>query len=231
MVHLFHGEHVAASRRELTQFREKFAKREVVMLDGRTVTTTDLVEATQTASLFGTDRLVIVENLMSRRIGKKNPDGQAFTAIITNLPPETEIVFWEEKEIPKTILTILPKTVDIALFKPDRIIFSFVESLFPGNTREMLAHFEASLKKDTPEMIFAMLVRQFRYLLMVKDLGQNVTELSGWQRSRFLRQTERFTMPQLLDFYRHLLTTDVTIKSGTTPMSLTQELRLFLVSI
>lgn len=231
MIHLFHGENTEASRQELSQLREKYMNKEVVVLDGRTLSVTDLVQATESASLFQTERLVIIENLFSQQLSKKNTDSKPFLNILSLLPKNIEAVFWEAKELPKTTISLFPKTTDIALFKPHRVIFSFVESLIPGNTREMLSHFEASLKNDAPELIFVMLVRQIRYLLLIKDMGLKVTGLSPWQKSKFMRQAEKFTVSDLLSLYQKLLDIDVTIKTGISPFSLSRELRLFLLKL
>lgn len=231
MLHLFHGESIEASRKELVTLKEKYKNGEVVSLDGRSMTATDLIQATESTSLFGGNRLVVVENLFSKRLKKKTQDFDKFTQMINHLPHETEIVFWEEKEQPKTILGFFPKNTDIALFRPDRMIFTFVESLRPGYTENILDNFHAAIKKDAPEFIFVMVVRQLRYLLMVKELKKEVKELSPWQLSKFMRQGQYFTLQKLLDLYGKLLEIDVRIKSGETPFSLTQEMRLFLLEI
>lgn len=231
MLHLFHGELIEASRKELTTLKEKYRGGEVVSLEGKSLTAADLIQATESGSLFGNNRLVVVENLFSRRLKKKTQDFEEFTQLISRLSREAEIVFWEEKEQPKTILGLFPKSADIALFRPERMIFTFVESLKSGNTEIMLDNFHLAIKKDVPELIFTMIIRQFRYLLMVKELKKEVKELTPWQLTKFMRQAEYFTLEKLIDLYRKILEIDVKIKSGETPFSLTQEIRLFLMEI
>lgn len=230
MIHLFHGEHVEASRKELAELKANYIKGEVVELDGKTLSVTDLITATETGSMFDQKRLVIVENLFAR-LNKKRGEKDEFLVCLNRFPKDTEIVFWEAKELPKTLINEFPKSTDVALFRPHRSVFSFVESLRPAREKELLDYFDLALSSESPEMIFAMLVRQFRYLIMVKDLGKNVKDLSPWQISRFLKQSQYFTLPHLLEMYKKLLEIDVKIKTGVSPFNLTQELQLFLINI
>lgn len=231
MIHLFHGDNSDASRKELALLREKHAGKEIVVLEGKKVTVTELKQATESTSLFGTERVVIVENLLKHRLTPKSKDDNEVVAFIKNLPKEVEIVFWEDKEIGKTILSHFPKNIDLAVFRHPREIFTFVESIRPGNTVAMLELFNQSTLHDEVELLFAMLVRQFHYIIMVKDMGKNVAELTPWQTAKFAKQAENFTLKDLIIHYGQLLDIDVKIKTGATPFNLTQEVKLFLISI
>lgn len=231
MIHIFHGEQIEASRQELTTLRAKFTANEAIVLNGKTVSITDLLQATQSDSLFGGRRLVIVENLLSQRFGKKSAEQAAFSQTISQIPAETEVVFWEDKEIGKTILGLYSKQADVALFKPDRHIFAFVESIRPGSFPITKTLFHKCLQRESAEFVFSMLIRQFRYLIMVKELGNHLTELSPWQATKLAKQAQSFSQPQLLSLYEQLLQIDVTMKSGTGAFTLAEEIELFLTKI
>ncbi len=230
MIHLFHGEQTENSRNELATLKEKFRGAEIIIIDGKTATVTDLKQATEAGTLFGDLRLIIVENLLSRRLNKKSSDADEISQWLTQLPTSFELVFWEEKELGKTILGILPKQTDIALFKPDRTIFTFVDKLRPNN-EQLLGQLSEALGHDSAEMMFAMVVRQFRLLIMAKDLDKNNLGLSPWQAGKLTKQAAYFTLPQLIDLYQQLLDIDVKIKTGTTPFNLEKELELFLIKL
>lgn len=230
MIYLLHGESTVASRTELGQLREKFKNHEVVIFDGKTVTPTQLLQATQSTSLFGTNRLVVVENLFSKRLAKKSTDIVDFAYVLSQLDTSQEIIFWEEKELGKKMLELLPAKTDRALFRPDRSLFAFVDGLKPGDGRHMLPLFERTLEKDAPEIVFALLVRQCRLLLMVKN-GQTPEELAPWQTRKFHLQATHFTLPQLLALYKRLFEIDVKIKTGGTPFTLREELQTLLATL
>lgn len=231
MLHLFHGDNIEASRRELQNFRGKFKDSEVIVLDGRRVTFTELKQATESTSLFGADRLVVIENFLSKRLSPRPKDTDELIILIKNIPSSSELVFWEDKEIGKTIISFLPKNIDLAVFQYPRELFNFLDSIRPGKGAEIVERFGDVVTHDSAEMIFAMLIRQFRFLIMVKDLGKKVTELTPWQAAKFSRQAEGFTLKDLIDLYGQLLDIDIKIKSGTTPFNLTQEMKLFLINI
>ena len=231
MIHLFHGENITASRRELTLLREGHAKDEIVVFDGKKVTPTELIQATESTSLFTLRRLVIVENLFSKRATLKSKELDTFAEILKKFPKDTEIVFWEEKELGKTLLGLFSKETDIALFRPDKMLFTFIESIRPNTTKTLISLFDKSLQKDAAEMIFVMLVRQLRFLIIAHEVGTKIPELAPWQAKKFATQAQYFSYPQLITLYEHLLEIDVKIKTGATPFTLAEEIRLFLVKI
>ncbi len=231
MLHVFHGNNVVASRKELHSWREKYLTQEIVNLNGKTVTATDLVQATESTSLFGTERLVIVENIFSVQYVRKSKEVEKFVGFLKAIPGHIRVIFWEEKEISKSILSLMPKNTDIALFRPDRQIFTLVESLKPGNTQKMLELYRVCLSLDSPEMIFTMVVRQIRILLMSKDLGKNLPDLSPWQISKVYSQAPLFTQAKLLYLYRNSLDIDIRMKTGSAAFDLTKELELFLIDM
>ena len=226
MFHLFHGENVDASRKELQAWREKYVEREVIILSGKSNSFTDLVQAAESGSLFQKDKLVLAENFFA----SKKIEAKALLTWLKRLPTTTEIIFWEEKELSKTLLNLFPKTTDIALFRFEKSVFSFLESLRPGITSDLVANFDYCLQTAPSELVFSLLVRQLRYLIMVKDATASI-DLSPWQLGKFRRQAEIFTLTQLLTLYRKLLQIDVKIKTGQTPFTLAEEIRLFLVKI
>src|SRR3989344_2434499 len=220
MIHLFHGENIVVSRKEMQLLKEKNRQKELVLLDGKKMSITEFIQATESTSLFGSQRLVIVENAFSRRFNAKSKELPSFLLQVKRIPPETEVLFWEEKELGKTVLSGLPRSTDIALFKPDRYVFTFTEAIKPKNTAQLLVLFDKACQKDAVEMVFAMLVRQFHYLIMIKDLGDRIAELSPWQAKKFATQAQYFSYPQLVALYEHLLEIDVKIKTGQTPFTL-----------
>lgn len=230
MIYFFHGENIDASRKELQKYREKYADAEVVKFDGRTITETDFTQATESSSLFGEVRMVIIENLFSKRATLKSKEIDLWLSRIKKLPDTALVFFWEEKSIGKTVLTHLPKNSDIALFNPEKSIFAFVETLKPGNYTQMLKSFDSVMHEAAAEFVFVMLVRQIRLLIMTKELGKNIG-LPVWMAAKLTKQGESFTLPLLLSLYADLLTIDTRIKSGTSPFVLKDALELWLTKM
>ena len=230
MLHLFHGEHIEASRQELQKLKEKFQHAETVLLDGKSASLTDVRLATETTSLFGGDRLVVIENLLNQKVNKKGAEAQQWLEFIKNIPESSEVVFWENKEIGKLVIRKLPKKIDIALFKPDKSIFAFVESVRPQKVQKSLGLFQDVIRQESAELAFAMLARQMRLLITTKELGKN-SGLSPWQMSKLTGQAQSFTLNQLVTAHLKLIEIDRRLKKGLSAFSLQQEVELWLISL
>lgn len=230
MIHILHGDNTEKSRWELIKLKEAAKLAEVITFDGKTVSFTDLDQALYSNTLFGSDRLVIIE-LLFRRLHKKSTELAAFSEWFKKLAPELHIIFWEDKELTKTQLALFPKKTDIALFKIDKNVFAFTESLRPGNGQKMQELLHLALLDDAAELIFALLVRQLRLLIMVSDRGQDAVQLAPWQASKLVKQASFFRLADLVQLYRQLLVIDGKIKTSNSPFTLSQELELFVTKI
>ncbi len=130
MITLLHGENLIASRQELNKIKTKF-KGEIVDLDGATLSETNFIQATQSNSMFGDARLVIIENIPK-----------------FDLPETTiEVVIWVGKKVTP------PKNVTNLEFKTPPSIFKFLNNMTVPN-------FRAALKDNDIQFIFIMMTRQ-----------------------------------------------------------------------
>ncbi|PJE67598.1 hypothetical protein COU95_01515 [Candidatus Shapirobacteria bacterium CG10_big_fil_rev_8_21_14_0_10_40_9] len=221
MIKIIHGDNIVQSRKRLTEILEKARKEgtEIVYLDGTKVTITEVRSALESGSLFGKNRLVVIENL------KEKPE------ILTYLKKgkfDNDLILWEQKEIKREIIP----GVELEIFKLPPLIFSFLESIRPGSSKESLRLLSELKKGEEPEMIFYMLVRQFRFLILARDLGDSgLSDLSLWQQKKFLKQAENFSLEQLLEIYRKLLEIDFKQKTSSDPYSLSSRLDLLTAEI
>lgn len=207
--------------------------KEIVALDGKKVNLTDLKQALEARSLFGQEKSVVVENLISlkhKSIKTKKQPGDIFD-YLKSLPGDVDLVLWEGKKIDGRQL-IRFKNAKIQLFKTPAIIFKFLESIRPGNARLMLNLLGSCLKTEPAELVFYMTVRQLRMLLLVKDLGKKgAPRLAPWQHIRLTSQANCFTMDKLLKVYKELLKIDWQQKTGRAPFDLRKSLELLLVDL
>ena len=231
MLHLFHGENIELSRKELIALKESFLGGEIINLNGKIASFTDIYQATQSDSLFNTKKLVIIENFFVKLGKKKSAIDKNIWKLIQQIPDNLDVVFWEEKKIPKIIINELPKKTDIALFEIDRLIFNLMDSIIPNQTSLLLHKIENVIKNDSSELVFAMLVRQFRLLIMVKEMNKSIPDLSPWQISKLNKQAQYFESEKLLELYNEILNIDVRMKTSSGAFNLTDELKLFLIKI
>lgn len=227
MITLLHGDNVESSRSELVRLRAAVKNKEVRVFDGKDLTPQMLVQAVESSSLFGGDVVVVIENLFSK-LGKKPKQANQYATIL--LRADTDIIIWEEKEIGAATVKLLGSKANIVPFKLPTLIFQFLDGLRPNNVHALLTQLERLVARDAPELVFTMLVRRVRQLIMAAD-GVTPEGLQGWQADRLTSQSRLFTMEKLLTMHASLLAMEVSIKTGASPLPLSSLLEQFLIEL
>jgi DNA polymerase III delta subunit len=225
---LLHGENLVASRQDLHErvTVAKQAGKEVVRLDGAKIEVEDLIQALDSGTLFGGERLVVVENLLSR---PKSGAQERLVGVLEGYAGENDLILWEPKEVGQRLVKHVPAQSQVKLFKIPALLFKFLDQIGPYRKKEALAIFADLIKQSSPELVFYMLARQFHLLIQAAD-GQ---KLAGppWLTGKLKRQAEAFQKSSLLTNYEQLFTIDESIKTGQTVMPLEWHLSLFLLTI
>lgn len=227
MIKILHGENIVESRKALTELLADVRNEgtETVSLDGAKTSLTQVRSNLESSSLFGKSRLVIIENLLT---GQKSTTKTKILQYLVEQKFDNDLILWEPKEVSERALNQLPKA-ETKLFRVAPVIFRFLDSLQPGNTREMLRLLEEAKAAEEQEMIFYMIIRQIRLLLTAKD--SDINRLPGWQQKKFLSQSELFTLEQLKKIHQQLLEIDFSQKTSGDPYSLSSRLDLLIASL
>jgi DNA polymerase III delta subunit len=228
MLTIIHGDDTVSSRKILNEERVKEVDTEVIRLDGNKITLAELTVLSQTSSLFESKRVIIIENLLAGAASKQK---EAIFSYLAKLTSPT-IIIWEKEEIGKSILNKYFSKAKIITCQPPALIFKFVENLGAGSTADTLLLFRKVLTQAEAEFVFVMILRQWRHLLIAKDLGQKgLSFLSPWQSRKFMAQARYFTLEQLISSYRNLLAIDYKLKTGKIPYKLSELIDIFLVNL
>lgn len=107
-------------------------------------------------------------------------------------------------------------------------IFQMVDALAAGNTRQALSLYHRLLEQQEPQLVFAMIVRQFRLLLMAREVldegrgAQMAVEIhqSPFVAEKTANQARSYRMSQLVAIYHRLLEIDEAFKTGQMPLDL-----------
>ncbi len=228
---ILHGENIVASRKALEQEVATFKKKgadEIIALDGGKLELTELKQALESTSLLGKNRLVIIENLLSSTKGKRKEEMLDYLKQENRDKP---LILWESKEIGKLGLKKLTSKAKINLFKIPPLIFKFLDSLSSQNKKETLKLLHQCLRTDSPEIVFYMICRQMRLLIIARDLGEKGLPLAPWQQAKFLNQAQKFSLDQLLKIHQRLLRIDYEQKTGKAPMPLASQLDLLITDL
>lgn len=225
-IFIFHGEGTALSRTALQEAitRDKAAGHEIRTLEGDKLLSRDLDSALSTASLFSQESLVI-ENLLSRLRSKEK---DACIALLESYHGDKNIFLWDKKEITKPNLSKLPKA-KVSLSKAPTALFTFLESILPGNAEASLNLLHDVVKSSEDIIVFTMLARQISYLIIIKSATS--PKFAPWQLAKLRAQAGKWTDKQLETLLSELLKIDFAVKTGATKLSYADHLDLLLSTL
>ncbi len=225
---ILHGENIVLSRQKLkekvTEFKEE-TKGEVLLFDG-SVNLIDIQQAFQSLSLLGQHQLVVIENLFG---GRKTKEKEKIIDFIKEIKPNN-LIIWEAKKIDGRILNAFRGQV--LRFDLTPVIFQFLDSLRPGNTKTSLILFHQTLEQLPSEMIFFMITKHLRLLILATDLGkEGLKNMPPWRQGKLINQGNQFGLDKLLSTYKRLLRIDCQQKTGKTLFNLSSQLDLLIASL
>lgn len=102
-------------------------------------------------------------------------------------------------------------------------VFSLVDALATGDTPRALRMLHRLLEEQEPPILYAMIIRQFRLLLLVREMiaergnsAQAAAELriSGYEADKLFSQAPRFSLSRLEAIYHRLLELDEAMKTS-----------------
>lgn len=205
---LLHGDNIVESRDHLLFLKKKHTG-EVIALSGKTLEIDMLIQATQSASLFSENKLIIIENLFSK-LSKVNLD--KILNFLDKNKFDFEIILWEGKALGKRDTNKI-KSFILKQFDIPKLLFKFVESINPLNKQKSLELLYKVRKNASDDFIFLMVVRQIRLLIMAKNLC--LDKMPGWMIHKFKSQADCFSQENLVKLYRKLLLIDIGQKTGS----------------
>ena len=229
MLTILHGDDIVASRNKLTSVADSFRGYDRLNFVGKNTDITDVIQAFEAQSLFGQKKLILLEEFLETK------DKLLIASLLNHLKKDQahEVIFWEPKEIKGELLALFPKSVQTFFFKQEQPLFRFLDAIGPGNAKQMISLFHEVIKRESAELVFYMIIRQFRLLLGVTSGGaiSEVKRLAPWQKARLERQARQFSSEKLIIFYRKLFQIERETKTGLNALPLSVSLDLFLAEL
>lgn len=136
---------------------------------------------------------------------------------------EGSLLFYSDKKLPQTFLKNLPKKIQIENFDLPKIIFSFLDNLYQGNSKKALSLFEEVIKTESMEFIVALMARQFRDLYWVLE-DQRTMTYPSWRLNKLSNQARKYTKLVLGDIIHSLAEIDYQSKTSDIDTRLLLEL-------
>lgn len=239
---IIHGENTIKSRARLTSVLEaaRDAQIDIKRLMGKELTLALLEEAFAASSLFGTENVIVIEELHSLpKSAKKDQLIQAVSLQVNQLLADgtgvitgttiPKVLIWEKRQLTATMLKKFGSAKSEE-FKSSSVLFKWLDGFGVSKDKStQLQELHQIYDQDGAEFLFAMLGRQVRMLLSAKDDGQ----LTGapFMISKLKKQASAFSLDKLLQIHHQLLEIDTTQKTSSTRMTLQQQLDLLVLSL
>jgi hypothetical protein len=246
MLTIIHGNNTAQSRKFFLDEKNKFP--DATILDAEKVNLTDLAQIFEGGGLFGEARYVFIEQLLTKR--KKSADFKDILSYLEKNAGENAIFLWEGKELETASLKLLKNAV-VRPFKLPQTLFQFLDAIKPGNSNTLIKLFHQTVENAETEMIFFMLVRQFRILLALSpvipakvfdavmgtgiqtnaDSIDEIKRMAPWQKDKLQKQAKLFDSSHLLNLYEKLFEIELAQKTGGLSSPLTSTIDFFLLEV
>ena len=228
MIILIHGDNIESSRLAYLKKLHTPETKEVRILDGKTVDTTNFIQTLESASLFGNSLTIGIERLLSTS-SKSDNKIEKYIKILSSQSNDMIIILWEDRIISPSILKKFGNLIKTEIYKYPVLIFQFLDSFVPSKGLYLIPLFQRIVKTEPPEVLFSLLVRRIRDLMKIKD-GVITKELAPWQITRLTTQAKLFTMEKLVKIYQTLGEVEYEVKSGISPLTLSTRIELILTS-
>ncbi len=191
---VLHGEDSARSYVRLTKFVDSARSRGWEIIYD---------QFPNTPSLFGTDRLIVYRDfrlLDSRDI--RNFDKFSGTLVVHH-----------GSDLPAAFIKQMPKDFKMEKFDLPKLLFNFLESLYPGNSTNTIRLLHEVIKTEPVELVFFLLSRHLRDLYWI-SVNQTSTGFPSWKAGKLKTQADRVGSERLKELIRLLAEIDIKVKSS-----------------
>lgn len=229
MIAIIHGNDTAASRAFYIENRQKIADPEI--FEGEKLNFDVLFQALEGNSLFETEKHIFIENFFA----SNKTNSSEFKKIVDYLNSKKDInlFFWEGKELTKAQSLAL-KNSTVKAFNYPQLLFTFLDELKPNNPK-LISLFNKLKENMETELIFYMMIRQFRIMLSLIELSDEKIDearrIAPWQASKLKTQAKYFDKERLKEIYKQLYTIDYKTKFGLNSLNLTKTIDIFLLDL
>lgn len=222
MIYILYGKNIDASYTRLLSLFAKYPDHLKIRLDEKT-TTDEVNTHLYSTTLFKESKLIVFENYL---VKLPKIDLSIFAKAKDHI-----LIFWEKSAVPKNVLSKFTKIAYFEEFKPEPVLFWFLDNIYPGNKKIL-----ATLVQIDPKGLLYQLQNRL-FLLILSKLGasqefvqNNIQKnLQSWQFEKIKRQAGTFTPNSLFSIYNGALKIDYMIKKGQTDIADTTLIKLLLL--
>ena len=146
---------------------------------------------------------------------------------------ESDLFIWEGKKMDARKLGWVKKKGRLEEYSYPKVLFKLVEVVGAVSKGEVLELFNETTSRMPVELVYFMLVRQLRLLLLISHNGvdaaiKETASLQSWMIGKFKAQASSIGQERLKKLYKQILYIDYQQKSGQANLSLKQTLDIWL---
>lgn len=229
MITILHGENINLSREFLNTLKIK--SKQSYTFTHEAFDMEKLIQLVQGSGLFETVDSIFFEDFLT---GKKSEYFSLIEYVNTH-EKQSDFIFWESKKLTAKEISSFKKA-KIQVFKYPPTLFAFLDGLNPRDFQSLIQKFHFALKYTSAELIFFMMIRQFRLMIALADLNTSIQideikNLQAWQKNKLKKQAESFGISNLTKLYKRLFTIESHLKTGFLPLPIEYQIDFFLLSI
>ncbi|MDH5533187.1 MAG: hypothetical protein OEX81_02030 [Candidatus Pacebacteria bacterium] len=223
---VIHGENTAHSRKKLQELitQAKTNSTAITRLEAKRLTAASLQEAMGGNSLFGEDKLIIIEEIHSLPASKRKKE---LIEQIANSGLEN-LILYEKRQLTATMLKKVGNP-QVFEFKISNTLWKFLDQIGGPDKTKIIKLLRESISQNDEFFVYTMIIRQIRMLITAKDGG--VIKGAPFMITKLKGQANRFTLEQLLKTHQQLFNIDIKQKNSQLSLSLGQELDLILLKM
>lgn len=204
---VIHGDHSTKSYERLQVFIKEAKKRSWQVKKLRENSKLSLAEQLVSPDLFSSSNFFILDKIND--ISDKD-----LLWLKTNYSKiDGTLIICHQNTLNKSIIKKLPKNLTVEEFKLPKLIWSFLDSFYPGNAKNTLILLHEVIKNEPIEFVFSLLAKHLRDLFWVKH-DSNIPGYQLWRIGKLARQASKFSSSLLSDIISDLSEIDINVKTS-----------------
>lgn len=219
---ILHGENIVQSRKVLQEQLDSARRlnKDIVRLEAKKLLPSQLEEALGSTNLFGSDTLIVIEELFSLPPSQRKKD---LNTLLSKTNTDTEIILWEKRSLTATMIKPFPGAI-VQEFKASSYVFTWLDLLGTVDKQKLLQAFHTALQHEDEQFCFIMFIRQIRLLIQAKE---NVP-IAGppFMITKLKKQAQALQLESLLAIHTKLYQLDIAMKTSKLRNTLASELDL-----
>lgn len=137
---------------------------------------------------------------------------------------DSQILLYSSKKLSATYLKNLPKSAKYEIFEKPVLLWKFLDSIYPGNSKNSLKFFTQLTKTEAVELLISLIGGLVRDMYIVHSDGK--LPYPDWRAQKISRQARKFTKDELKSIITELAEIDYKSKTSDIDASLLIEMLL-----